>query len=973
MREDAAAAGSQASDETPTRVSPSDEAPTRAEAGTIEAFAPGRQVGRFILLREIGRGGMGSVFAAYDETLDRQIALKVVRPSPGATEGLARLLREARALARLAHPNVVAVHDAGEFSGHVFIAMELVQGETLRTWLRAEKRPWRAIVAIFVQACRGLAAAHHAGIVHRDFKPANVIVGADGRVRVLDFGLARGAIERARDAASEGGARPSSGLDASTIAGAISGTPAYMAPEQLCGGPIDARTDVFAVCAALHEALFGRRPFGETLAERQAALADPRPPSPPRGDAPAWLRAEVLRGLAHDPAQRHASMDALLAALDRDPTRRRARVLGVGLLAGSLVAGGYAAATQTEPRVCAAIEAEALWPAEARGSVATALRSAGVSYGAATEARVLAALDAYAAQWQAVRAAACRDHAGGTHTAELYGLQTACLEDRRDAFVALVERLSAADRDIAEQASEATLGLPTPARCEDIAALTAAVPPPEDPAVAAEVTALRRKLAAARVAIDLYRDAEGLAIVAPIVARAEQIGYLPLLAEALFLEGRLREGEEDDRAPARLLSRSLWLAERVRDDRQVARAMVDLLRVLASHRRRPAEALAWRDHAEALLYRLDAASEESVGLRAALGFVLTKVGEYDEAERVLTAALRDATAHHGVDAPFARLARRSLANLAAARGRHAEALALYRENFDLVAAIYGPAHPRVVEPLLRISECELALGELAAALRTVDQALALGEAAQGADAQLLDAPRIQRLYVLSGLGRLREAAAVLEQTVASQRRRGASAQQRAIPLNNLAALRARLGAWAEAGAGWRETLALLEAAGEGDSPMTATLRVNLAEARIQLGDRAVEGDLARARAVLDAQRVPPEDPTRQWLALLEAYLDALADRPERALARLAEIEALAPSSGANFDDLRPRFDEVAILALRRIKRHEEAAARARELLAWLEGQAAEAYPDVRARVAGWLAAPGAGRSPARAPSRGPLR
>ena len=160
-----------ARDDLPTRSPESDDAPTRAEGGVVETFGPGRQVGRFILLREVGRGGMGSVFAAYDDTLDRQVALKVVRPAPYATDGHARLVREARALARLAHPNVVAVYDVGEFAGHVFIAMELIAGETLRAWLRARPRPWREVVEVFVQACRGLAAAHRAGIVHRDFKP----------------------------------------------------------------------------------------------------------------------------------------------------------------------------------------------------------------------------------------------------------------------------------------------------------------------------------------------------------------------------------------------------------------------------------------------------------------------------------------------------------------------------------------------------------------------------------------------------------------------------------------------------------------------------------------------------------------------------------------------------------------------------------------------------------------------------------
>ena len=944
-----------ARDDLPTRSPESDDTPTRAEGGVVETFGPGRQVGRFILLREVGRGGMGSVFAAYDDTLDRQVALKVVRPAPYATDGHARLVREARALARLAHPNVVAVYDVGEFAGHVFIAMELIAGETLRAWLRARPRPWREVVEVFVQACRGLAAAHRAGIVHRDFKPANVIVGADGRVRVLDFGLARGAgsILGAAETGTKS-AQPGWVHGGQTITGSISGTPAYMAPEQIHGGTFDARTDVFAVCAALYEALFGRRPFGDTLEARLHESAAASPANPPRGEVPAWLCLEVLRGLSRDPERRHSSMDALLAAIDRDPSRRRTRGLTLGLVASGLVTGGYLAAMPAEPRACASLKSDVMaqWVLADRDRVAASLRTAGVSYGVETGDRVVAALDAYAAGWHEIQTAACRAHAEGTHSAELYGLQTTCLDDSEEAFTALVAQLSAANPDIAERASEATLGLPNLERCEDIAALTAAVPPPGDPAVAAEVATLRRQLTGAKVALDLERSAEGLAITAPIVDRAEQLGYRPLLAEALYLLGRLREAD-DDEEPARLLTRSLWLAERVRDDRQVARSMAHLIRVTLLQRQRAVEALRWRDHAEALIDRLGEASDESAYLRVTLGYTLTKVGELDEAERMLMAVLAAAPAQ-GIDATNARMARKSLAYLVVTRGRHAEGLTLYREYLDEIETIYGPGHPRSVEPLVRISECELALGQADAALQTAERALTRGEAIHGPDHQRLDLVRVHRTSVLLARGRLREASAGLDQVVAAMRRRKAPPKLLAVPLNNLAAIRSRVDAWPEALAEFREVRALLEAAGEADSLPVASVTVNIAEARIQLGERqTVREDLARAKTLLDTHRVPPEHTSRNYLAVLAAYLDALTDLPARGLASLTEIESRARSNAAEFDTLRPTIDVATITALRRLRRDDEAAARAREALAWIEAMGPESYPDLRARLVTW--------------------
>jgi WD40 repeat protein/serine/threonine protein kinase len=298
------------------------------------------KIGRFTIVRELGAGGMGVVYVAYDEQLDRRVAVKLLRGSDTDAEAQLRLQREAQAMARVSHPNVVTVHEVGTFQDQVFVAMEFVDGQDLRGWQKAERHDWRTIVAIFAQAGEGLAAAHDAGLVHRDFKPDNVLVGKDGRVRVADFGLAHAfdaaVVERVVENLNTGDDEPTSRLESSlTKTGTIMGTPAYMAPEQFEGSRSDARSDQFSFCVALWEGLYGRRPFsGENLvALSYAVMAGNLDPAPTDVGVPAWLHALLVRGLAPMAEDRWPSMRALLDALANDPEIRRTRVLRLATLA----------------------------------------------------------------------------------------------------------------------------------------------------------------------------------------------------------------------------------------------------------------------------------------------------------------------------------------------------------------------------------------------------------------------------------------------------------------------------------------------------------------------------------------------------------------------------------------------------------------------------------------------------------------
>jgi eukaryotic-like serine/threonine-protein kinase len=279
-----------------------------AEAEAKLFGTPAREVciGRFAVRRRLGVGGLGVVYAAHDPELDREVAIKLLRTGDGE-----RLRREARAMAKLAHANVVPVYEVGAHDGRVFIAMELVDGRTLRRWVADARPDWRRIVAAYVDAGRGLVAAHAAGIVHRDFKPDNVMIGGDGRARVTDFGLAH-------------------------EASASAGTPAYMAPEQHAGRELTPAADQFAFCVALYEALWGARPFtGDDLyaAKTVGGIAEPPAESP----VPRRIWLAIRRGLASRPGDRWPSLDALLAVIAAAPRRRVLRWVVIGVVVVILV------------------------------------------------------------------------------------------------------------------------------------------------------------------------------------------------------------------------------------------------------------------------------------------------------------------------------------------------------------------------------------------------------------------------------------------------------------------------------------------------------------------------------------------------------------------------------------------------------------------------------------------------------------
>ncbi len=301
----------------------------------LAELGAGARIGRYVIERRLGAGGMRVVYAARDSELARDVALKIVRPRTEVDAMQARLRREAKAMARLSHPNVVPVFDIGAHDGQLFIAMELVAGETLRSWV-AQPRPWRSVVQLFVKVGRGLEAAHAAGLLHRDFKPDNVVIGRGEEPRITDFGLARELDDGTGSVAglAEG---TDSELSLITRTGSLAGTPAYMAPEQLLGRQTGAAADQFSFCVSLFEVLYGARPFRPAAPRPDALIPEIRAGrivKPPRA-APAWLHAAIVRGLAFEPERRWPSMTALVGALGRG---RRGRRLVIAAGAGVAIA-----------------------------------------------------------------------------------------------------------------------------------------------------------------------------------------------------------------------------------------------------------------------------------------------------------------------------------------------------------------------------------------------------------------------------------------------------------------------------------------------------------------------------------------------------------------------------------------------------------------------------------------------------------
>lgn len=736
---------------------------------------PRTWVGRYELLTLLGSGGMGSVYAAHDPELDRRVAVKVLRRDSRSAEN-ARLIREARTLARLSHPNIVPVFDVGLDGETLYIVMELVDGRTVARWFKESRPNVRDALDVFLAAGRGLVAAHAAGVVHRDFKPDNMMLGTDGRVRVLDFGLARAELEAAAAATLPDGRASLSGsastrsngalaasgsrssLDALTDphltrAGALLGTPAYMAPEQWRGEPADARTDQFSFCVALWEALYGERPFsGKTpqmlmTAVLRGELASDRVPD---RRVPAPVRAALLRGLSIAPASRHANMSALLDALEHGERRRRRRILLAGLALVGCLAGALGVVKQTRIAACrrAGEKIADVWDSSARARLHKVLQRSGVGFAETTDEKATEHLDAWAAAWSTARTAVCADaEVNGIRSTDEGERATACLEEQRDRVSVLLDEIATDSRPTSLQSFlPAVLALPRPDACLDAAHLAQRAETPSDVQRRRTLVELRRGQVGieALSAAGHYRDA--LARAKLLLANAEAFGDRRFILEIRLLIGSLRS----DRTTAESLEQVFVEAQQIGADELAARAATRLAGIVGIDLGRPEEGLQWALSADVVLRRLgDVDGLATARALAARGDVLRSRGTYEDAIAQYRRALDIRERLLGPVHPEVAKTLNALANLLRDYGKPEEAYPALVRALEIREGSLGADHPEVAATWNNLGLLAQLRGNYDEAQRALERSLELNKAAFGEKT-------LETATVLNNLGRLHQ-------------------------------------------------------------------------------------------------------------------------------------------------------------------------------------------------------------------------
>jgi tetratricopeptide (TPR) repeat protein/tRNA A-37 threonylcarbamoyl transferase component Bud32 len=927
---------------------PHSDAP-RAAAGEA---APSGRVGRYLPLRKLGEGAMGEVMLAYDDQLDRRVALKIVRArGQRAGDVYARMLREAQGLARLSHPNVVQVYEAGDLDGEVYLAMEYVEGETLRTWSKSQERPWREVLQRCVEAGRGLQAAHEAGLVHRDFKPDNVMIGRDGRVRVLDFGLVRAEQEPASRDRVLAVSRSSgvSSLSTNTLeseltaAHSLIGTPAYMSPEQHLRETADGRADLFAFCVTTYELLFGVRPFaGKDQGEIMRAVLQRRVTPPIRGrEVPARIRKALMKGLEVTPEARWPSMAALLAALELDPWaawRRRAAIVGTVTAAVITVGALSAWLVQREIEACqgGAGELEGVWDDAARSAVRASLTATGIPYASAAAERASRDLDAYRAGWLTMHEQACLSHRRGERSGELLDLQMSCLAQRRQELAALVGLLQDADAAVVEEASSAVGALPRIAACEDLEYLQARLRPPDDPAIAAEVAAQRGGLAEVRALERAGRHEAGQERLAALAEAAARIEYAPLLVEVTLTRGRLLASKGEYAAAEAALEEAYFEARALGHDAAAIEAALLSVTVVSSGRSDFAAADRWVRVADAEIRHGGAPLQEAellaaaagvlvlrgeyegarerfsraiaareriflgeehaslVELRVGMAAALFKLGRMDDARVSLEKARAAALSAFGPGHPQMGLVLSRLGLLATRERRFAEAAAALDESLAIFEASMGEVHPRVLEVLSQRGELAIRERDFARAIVELRRAVRIGETLLGAEHASIAAFLSSLAVALHKQGETQEALAALARAVAiGEVKLGVEHPNTAIFRANYGEMLNAVGRFAEA----KEPLAtglaaLTRALGESRSEL-APIHRELARSLLGIGETTLA--LSHARRAVELARAgthsEPEETALTLFVLAQAIAASRGDE-EEALALAMEARRI---------------------------------------------------------------------------------
>ena len=857
--------------------------------GTAEARP---QLGRFTLLDQVGAGAMGTVYSAFDPELDRKIAIKFLRGELEESQQRARgrMRREARALAKLNHPNVATVYEVGEVGDRLFIAMELVDGQPLERWMEA-RPPWREVVAVFREAGAGLAAAHAAGIIHRDFKPGNVMLGADGRVVVLDFGLAA---PNATTPTEENDGDPETvPIERLTATRGVVGTPAYMAPEQHRGEPATASSDQFAFCVSLFEALYGVRPFaGKTLASVLDAIeAGEIVTTVPAGSGVVpRIRRVVVRGLSPDPADRYPSMEALLADLDlRRVARQRAAIIG-GLGGVVALAAAYGFGTRQAESV-AVVECDdpetlraELWDEPYRGRVTAAYAEDAREHVRVMAESVLGDVDEWASHWSEERAGACRaTRERGEQSEELLQVRLRCYDAAAIRLRALADALIESDED-RPSAPMLVSTLPGLALCKDTEWLERNDQLPAGEDGPARLVALEELFASAMLAYRAGRLKQARVMFDDALKEARALQHEPSEAHALFglaridhAEGKVARAEEGTTE-----AMTKYLASG--DEHRAAEAALELMDYASTQGTNPAERRRWTKLAEGMIAKLGSPPELEARLELQLASAFSNEGDHETA---LQHAQRGLTLYEEVYGdlhPEVARAHEEVGGLLQELGRADEGLPHLERSLADEIEMWGPDHPRVAESRINLAIIYGSLGRADDAARELETALASLEAIYGPDS-------LEIFHALTNLGEVRmmqdrpaETLALNDRAVRLKERAfGPEHPEVAYNLSNGAAALVRLERYGEAETRLQRALEIRKTSLGADHPLTGLTQFNRGAALAGKGDHA-----GAVEALSDAERI--------WSARLGE------DHPNTAAARVNLGESMV-ANGQREDGL----------------------------------------------------------------------
>jgi tetratricopeptide (TPR) repeat protein len=717
--------------------------------GSDGGIVVGTTIGKYEVRRVVGAGGAGVVLAAYDAELGRSVAIKfLMRESEDAR---ARLMREAQAMAKLSHPNVITVYEVLRVDERVAIVMELVEGRTLGEW-QTEPRTWREIVGVYVQAARGLAAAHRAGLVHRDFKPANALIDDDGVVRVTDFGLVRaadGVVDAAID--DEAGSEL-------TQTGMVLGTPAYMAPEQHAGGVVDARTDQWALACSLYGALYGQRPFaGDKPSEIRASVLVDVPREEPDTHVPKSIRAAIRRALSKDPADRFATMDDLVVAIT--PRRRAWIAAAIAAGAGALAAGGIAfAAAGGHTETCRGLDEpmRRAWNPARAMMLRERFAAASIPNGD----RAVAALDRYEESWIDARVHACDANQRGEESPDLLDRKMSCLDQRLAEVDALAGALTNADRKAADSARTAIANLHPIIDCDDPRDL---VPQPTDPAIRAEIARGEEVLARAWAMGELYKFVEAKPVAQEAVRIAEHANWAPLVARAQLQLGRSLSDEHDGAGAVAAFDRAATAGAKARDDKTFAEALGAKVFDVAVTLGKPDDALAMRPYVELALERAGNAPRVRAQCLQSIAHALFAKHRWDDALVAETEAYNIVRALLPRENAAVRSAISTLGIIETRRENLERAQKLLEEELAINVEIHGERHQSVAAAYHNLGVLLIHRRNPVAALASFEHADRINHAIGGGSwVTPIEIGSMQR-----DLGRWRAAARSFERALAS--------------------------------------------------------------------------------------------------------------------------------------------------------------------------------------------------------------